>query len=151
MTDANPTNHELALRLDQSIADFKSSFEQRFIDHEHHEDLVALGASALVSQRFTDQDRLLDERDRRQTSLLNERFQTQSKSLDNAFAAAEKARQEALATTQEATLRTDSRIKDIEDRLNQTTGRGLGRSEILGWLVGAATVFSAIAYFVTHH
>jgi hypothetical protein len=151
VTDSNPTNHELALRLDQSITDFKVSFEQRFLDHEHHEDLVALGASALVAQRFTDQDRLLDERDRRQTTLLNERFTTQTTTLNAAFAAAEKARQEALATTQEATSRTDNRIKDIEDRLNQSTGRGIGRSEILGWLVGAATVISAIAYLVTHH
>lgn len=115
-------------RLVQGLADFKD----------------------FVSQRFLDQNKLLDERDRRQTLLLDERFRTQTTVLDAAFSAAEKARQEALSTAADAAARTDSRIKSLEDNKNTTTGRGMGRADIWGYIVGAAGVVYAFVA-VAHH
>lgn len=104
-----------------------------------------------VAQRFVDQNRLLDERDRRQTALLDERFKTQTTVLDAAFSAAEKARQEALATAVETQLRTDNRIKAVEDRQNTGGGRSIGRADAWTFLVGAASVAYAVSVIVQHH
>jgi hypothetical protein len=115
---------QLSERLDQSIADFKLFMERRFADHEAYEKMARQG----------------------DIRLLDERFKTQTTTLDAAFAAAEKARQEALSTAKDDAARTDARIKAIEDKQTITGGRSLGRADILGWVVAAASIISFIIY-----
>lgn len=113
---------DIVARLDQSIADFKS----------------------FVSQRFRDQDKLNQLWQTSNNRLLDERFATQTKALDAAFANQQLAMAAALQTANDASQRTDLRIKAIEDRQNEGSGRSAGLRDGWGYLVGAVGALATI-------
>jgi hypothetical protein len=146
MPDDSVSHAALVARIDQAVVDFKETVDERFAAHERYEGGLALLATQAEVQRDEALHLLLKEWRIADKRLLDERFMTQTTSLKTALDAQQTALGTALTKADETERRTAAAIKTIDDRQRDGTNRGVGRADVLGWLVAAVTIVGTVLY-----